>query len=789
MRPGRYRLCPAMSRVSARFGPIAAVVATTGWFFAAVAFSEEGEPPRPTVPYVLLITLDTTRADHLGCYGDRDALTPALDALAARGTLFEEAFTPCPMTLPAHATILTGLLPPEHGLRVNGRNSLGPNIRTLAEVLQAEGYQTAAFVAAFVLNAKFGLNHGFTTYDDSLTGAQKQEVPEPLSVYRPGNLVTDAALAWLAQAVDAGRPFFCWVHLYDPHYPYYRHAELSGTQFADVASYDAEIAFMDRQVGRLTAFLEQRGLTSRTLVIAIGDHGEGLEDHGEVEHGYLLNDEVLHVPFIVSLPGRIHEGQRVAALVSLADVLPTVLDVLGTDLAERASARSLWPAFFGVLIPSRPSYAETELPYVHFGWSPMRSLTTESWKYVRSTRPELYDRRGDRHESRNLAASYPKKIAKLEGRLAAMERMMDRRSAPRVTLRREERQRLEALGYVADGQETPAPLGSGALQDIKDMLPLKHLETKLARGIALGTLSEEERLAIERELVRRSPETPGFQNTLGTALIRADDLDEAIAHFSEALRLRPDFAEAHSNLGNALLRQGKLDEAIGQLTQALDLKPDLAEAHLSMGNALTARGSDAQALEHYADALRLNPDYAEAHCNMGNALARQRDVGRAMEHYREALRIQPDFALAHHNLAMLLAEQDRLAEATAHYEAALRSEPHFASAHFHLAQLLAEEGRHARAIAHYQEAARLKPNDADIADNLAAAYAAAGQLGNATQMAHRAQELARAAGQETLAQDIERRLAVYQRMTAARRRPPVRTPAPAATRGGGAAGP
>src|SRR5881296_3528380 len=188
-----------MSRVPARWELITALVIAAWGFVPAAAFSGGGGSPPSVPPNVLLVTLDTTRADHLGCYGDRSALTPALDALAARGTLFEEAFTPCPMTLPAHASILTGLLPPEHGLHVNGRDSLGPNIHTLAEVLAADGYQTAAFVAAFVLSAKFGLNRGFTTYDDDLSGAQKQEVPEPMSVHRPGNVVTDAALAWLGQ--------------------------------------------------------------------------------------------------------------------------------------------------------------------------------------------------------------------------------------------------------------------------------------------------------------------------------------------------------------------------------------------------------------------------------------------------------------------------------------------------------------------------------------------------------------------------------------------------------------
>src|SRR2546426_10313705 len=214
-----------------RFRPI-----LIGFLLFLGAVTRPAEPDTRS-PNVLLITLDTTRADHLGCYGSRTASTPALDALAARGTLFEQAFTSCPMTLPAHATLLTGRQPPEHGLRLNGANGLAPDIPTLAELLAARGYETGAFVAAFVLNSKFGLNRGFHTYDDDLEGAPAQEVPEPLSVYRPGNTVTDRALAWLERiAVDESRarPFFCWVHLYDAHYPYLLHPELAGSHLGRV---------------------------------------------------------------------------------------------------------------------------------------------------------------------------------------------------------------------------------------------------------------------------------------------------------------------------------------------------------------------------------------------------------------------------------------------------------------------------------------------------------------------------------------------------------------------------
>jgi len=271
--------------------------------------------------------------------------------------------------------MFTGLGPPEHGVRVNGKHKLGASLDTLAELLANHGYRTGAFVAAFVLNRKFGLDQGFHTYDDDLTKAHEQEVPEPLSVYRPGDVVVDDALAWLTEVTeersggDAAKgdthpqPFFAWVHLYDPHYPYHPHAELADTAFADDASYDGEVAFMDRQVARLLDFLEKRRLKEHTLVIAVGDHGEGLEDHGEIEHGYLLNEEVLRVPLIVSLPGTLRVGERIDSMVTLAYLFPTVMDLMGIATPARGRGRSLAPALRGEPIPSTPSYAETDLPY------------------------------------------------------------------------------------------------------------------------------------------------------------------------------------------------------------------------------------------------------------------------------------------------------------------------------------------------------------------------------------------------------------------------------------------
>ncbi len=708
---------------------------------------------RTSTRNVLLITLDTTRADHLGCYGDRDALTPALDALAARGTVFEQAFTSCPQTLAAHATILTGLQPPEHGLRINGKQRLAAGIPTLAEMLAARGYRTAAFVAAFVLNSKFGLDRGFQTYDEDLSAAQPQEVHERLSVYRSGSQVVDAALAWLEQTARAPAPFFCWVHLYDPHYPHYSHAELAGTPFEGKASYDAEVAFMDRQVARLTAFLEARQLAPQTLVIAVADHGEGLGDHGEMEHGYLLNDEVLRVPLIVALPGIVRAGVRVDKMVSLVDLMPTVLDVLDISVQARFPGRSLRPALMGEHLEPLPSYAETQLPYSAYRWSGLTSLTTPRWKYIRTPRAEVYDRTSDRRELYNLASARPERVAELEAQLAAMESTMVRQAASAVALSAEQRRQLESLGYVGGGQSGNAAAVTGPLKDIKDMLSVKQLDTQVRRGVSFEAFGRGEIVERLRDLVRRSPETPDFQSRLGAALLDSGKLEEASSHLAEALRLDPELVEAHVDLGRVLARQRKLEEAIPHFTEALRLDPDMPEAHFSMGHALAEQHQLDTALGHFAEAVRLKPDYADAHYEMANVLTQRHKLAAAVEHYTEVLRLRPGFADAHYDLANVLREQGRTPEAIEHYEEAVRLGPRFvdarnnlglslaaqgrlvegeeqlvqalalkadfASAHFNLGRVLAREGRAADAAKHFAKATQLRPDVAEFATGYA----------------------------------------------------------------------
>ncbi len=705
--------------------------------------AESARAPTGPGTNLLVVTLDTTRADRLGAYGRGAAQTPAFDALASRGVLFEQAFAQSPMTLPSHATLFTGLAPLEHGARVNGEHRLDERPTTLAGILSRRGYTTGAFVAAFVLDRKFGLSRGFETYDDDLAAALEQEVPQPLSLYRSGARVVDAALSWLEGAAAGERPFFAWVHLYDAHYPWRAHPELDGTPLAGQASYDAEIAYTDLQLARLVEFLERR-VRSPTVVVVVADHGEGLGDHGEIEHGHMLYEEILHVPLLIASLGKSDVARRVQALVSTIDVFPTLLDLLGIEAPDQGIGRSLRVAIEGGTIPSLPSYAETDLSQTNFGWSSQRSLTTTDWKYIRTTRPELFDRPADPAELRNLASARSDRREELERQLSALERSMSPARSTGVTLDPDERQRLEALGYLTGdaGEADPGPAGEVPERpDIKTMMPVKHLAARLRWGKARGVLGPAEILSLSKELVEKSPGTLAFRRDFGWALLDAGRPADAVEQFEAAVEIDPGSAAAHYGRGEALHWLGSDPrEAERAFREALRLDPAMAAAHVGLGNVLGGLERADLAAGHYAEALRLRPDYPEAHFNLARNLAARGRTDLAVEHLEVAVAERPNWAAAHFELANGLRETDRPGVAIEHYETAHRLAPS-ADALNNLGVALAAVGRSSDALARYEEALELAPDFHRPHVNLANLHVAAGRWPEAVAHYERAVEL------------------------------------------------
>ena len=581
---------------------------------------------RPEGVNVLLVTFDTTRSDRIGCYGYEIASTPSLDQLAEQGVLFERAFAPAPLTSPSHATMLTGLLPPEHGLRTNGRDRLDDKIPTLAEILSERGYRTAAFIAAFVLDSKFGMDRGFQTYDDDLTGTE--ETDHPMHRSRSGERVVDLALSWLDRNRDG--PFFCWVHLYEPHDPHLDHPEIFGTRFAD-RPYDAEIAFADLQLGRLTRFLADRGLDRETLVVVAGDHGEGLGDHQEPTHGQMLYNTTMQVPLIVAQPGRFAGGRRERAVVSLADVFPTLVDCLDLPLPRTGTGRSLKPALLGRVLPSSVCYGETDEPYLEYGWAPLRSLTTEKWKYIRTTRVELYDLEHDPAETQNLAVAQPERVAELESQWQSFENRLTAHAAPAAQLSDQDRRTLASLGYVGGSSlAAKSPPPGESLPDVKDMIV--HFS----------------RLEKAQELMQRR------------------DFQQAAEMLEEVVQAAPDYARAHGNLGICLAEMGRYQEAEEHYHRVLELGRDVAGALMNLGLVCRSQGKADEAVAHFEALLNTNPQDAAAHWHLATTLedrgreeANLEKVQEAVAHYSAVVRLSPDDVQALVKLAWLLAAHER----------------------------------------------------------------------------------------------------------------------------------
>ncbi len=433
---------------------------------ALTAASTSCAPPPPT--NLVILTLDTTRADRLSAYGFQSASMPAIDRLAREGIVFQQAMTVAPLTLPAHCSLLTGLYPPSHGVRDNASPPLDPSHRTLATLLHDRGFRTAAFVGASVLAADRGLARGFDLYRDTTT----TDADAPARVRRPGNEVVDDALRWLNDRDTS--PFFLWVQLYDAHAPYQPPEPYRSQYGSD--PYEGSLAFLDSQVGRVVQSLEARHQLSRTLVVLAGDHGESLGDHGELEHGVFLYDSVLHVPLLMRVPGV--APRLFAPVTSLVDVLPTMFSFLHLPPVQ-VDGLDLAPAIRGaVRTIERPVYAESLYPE-RVGWSALRALRDERFKFIDAPRPELYDLETDPFEERNRYAPGLATARAMVGHLDALAALWRGPAVGQVEpVPADVRARLAALGYVSEDARSAGPSGL----DPKDYIEMYNAVRRAARS-------------------------------------------------------------------------------------------------------------------------------------------------------------------------------------------------------------------------------------------------------------------------------------------------------------------
>ncbi len=653
---------------------------------------------------VIFVTLDTTRSDRIGCYGYKPALTPVLDGLAQRGVLFERAYAPIPLTLPSHSSMFTGLYPPEHGIRTNGKNSLSDDLPTLAEAFVKRGYETGAFIASFVLDSKFGLERGFQTYDDDLTGTAPAD--EALHRNREGKIVVDRALDWLAGRTE--RPFFCWVHLYDPHTPYLDHPDQFGKQFLG-RPYDAEIAYVDAQVGRLVKFVETQQLGARTLIVVVGDHGEGLDQHQERRHGQMLYNSTLQVPWIMSFPGKYPTGLKISTPISLADVYPTLVEGMSLAGAAKFSGRSVMPLIYGKNGASRPLYAETNDAFLESGWSPQRGLILDQWKYIRSPRAELYDVIADPGETKNLATEQKEQLQQMEQQLADLEGRLKVRQGDDVKLSPAEQRNLASLGYVGHTGNVDALSVNPKLHDIKDMVAHYNAMEDARMLLDEGKFDQaEQRL---KRIIAAAPDLEYAEMSLGDVYLRQTKYQEAAEVYKKVLARNPESALAHCHLGDIAEAQTRFEEALVHYEKSLEWEPDSAKLHYNIGRLQVILHRDDEAVEHFEEALKLDPGYVFAHIELGSALSRRGLVNSALEQYELALKYDANSVHAHLSAAALLDQLERPDQVIPHLEKVTQIVPDHFDAQLRLGALWMLQGNFDKATERLKTAQRLSPND------------------------------------------------------------------------------
>ena len=568
----------------------------------------QGEPKAPgsTVdfsatghPSILLITLDTTRADHLGPYGADNVETPALSRLADNGIVFEHAVATSPVTAPAHASLLTGLYPPRHGVRNNSTHYLPEEVPTLAELLSRAGYRTAAFVSTVILERRYGLDQGFEVYDDEIRSSAAGD-ERRMTVERPAGTTADRALSWL-DALDGDGPFFLWVHFYDPHIPYSPPSPWE-ERYPDRA-YDAEIAYMDSQIGRLLQ--HPRAAADDVIVMAIGDHGESLGEHGEKTHGLLVYDSTLRVPWILRLPGG-PTGVRIAAPISQVDLMPTIAELVKLDPDSEVDAldgRSLVPLLRGGHgSPERLLFAESEVPFFAYGWSRLRTVRQGAMKFIDAPVEELYDLGSDPGELTNLAAERRAETQRLAAEIETWASRGDAADSA-VAVDSETAAMLHALGYSAGDPGRPEGEGRG---NPVELMPVHHELQAVGRLLRSGQPQEAVRRA--RGALALDPENTAALRDLSRGLTQLGRLEEAASVAAKASAVAPWSAQVAMVEADVEYHRGRHQRALDLIDRSLELDDRFLEARLDRSRYLAALGRSEEAAAELESLIEENPD-------------------------------------------------------------------------------------------------------------------------------------------------------------------------------------
>jgi choline-sulfatase len=694
--------------------PIAALVSLPGCRRA----------PAPVARHLVLVTIDTLRADRLGIYGNAQVATPRLDRIAREGAMAEEATAHVPLTRPSHVTLFTGRLPAQTGIRDNVSPAVVSDTPLLAEILKGAGFVSGGFVSSVVLEASSGLSRGFDTYAASFEGGSA-EAQFVNTVQKKGDLTTAEAVAWLDDVRQTKAPasrVFLWLHLYDPHDPY-EPPEPYATRYAG-RPYDGEIAWSDELVGRLDDALGRLGLRGETLLVVTSDHGEGLGEHGETLHGFFTYQTTLRVPFLVRGPG-VKPGTRLLSTVRLVDVFPTVLDLLGvpSPAGTPLAGTSLAKALRGESAAPEPvTYAESLVPLLHFGWSDLRVLREGRWKYIQAPHPELYDLASDPAERENLLGT---QTTRAEAMRAALGRILDeeRRAGTKggaASVPPELLEKLGALGYVggAAPAETRTP-GADPKDKVEDFrfanehiregllrfhdkdyaASVDHFQAVLKRDIAsfevhfylargLFALGKRREAASHfREAARRLPAHVAAWEGLAQSLAAAGDVDGALQALHEGQAALPSDSRLLLHEARLLWDLDRKTEARQVYERVLPMAPQNARVRAQLGDLLRELGEIDDAIRYQREAVELEPTSASYWNSLGMTLGGKGELNEAERAFREAFRLDPRNHRHAYNLGLILMRQGRAAEARPFFEKALEVDPTFAPAGQRLAEL------------------------------------------------------------------------------------------------------
>jgi arylsulfatase A-like enzyme/Tfp pilus assembly protein PilF len=654
---------------------------------------------RPARPPIVLITIDTLRADRLGSYGSARGLTPSLDAFAREATRFTAAVSQVPLTLPSHATILTGLHPARHGVRTNDGFRLSPTAPALAAALKAAGYATGAFVGGYPLRRSSGLSRGFDRYDDEFLAS-------PGAIERSADAVLQSAEAWID--TGAAQPFFAWIHLFDPHSPYTPPPPFAAAHRD--SPYDGEVAYTDAAVGRFLDHLRQRDLFAAATIVIVADHGESLGEHGERTHGTFLYDSTIRVPLLIKMSAsrstvrlKPDTTGTIDVPVETADLAPTIAAIAGATL-DRTDGQSVLPLIDGAAgDPDRAAYAESYYQNVLLGWSPLRAVRTARWKLVEAPRSELYDLEHDPGELQNQLEERAALASGLQRALHALDPGDRAPGETPTAAASESAERLRSLGY-ASGSTVPTA-ATGAI-DPKDRIAVwaaieegidltghdaasaeqkftRALQLDPGNGLALKYLGDLRygagRLHDARDLYRRAIDA-GFRHAdvyvnLAAIAERDGHLDEARDVLARAVRLNASDADAWNRLGLVEARRNDLEAARRAFSQAIAAAADRAEPYYNLGVVERRAGNEAAAQARLQDAIARNRAYPEAHYELGTGFLLQHQPERALEAYRAALASRPDYAEALFGAARAELDLGKSADARRDYEDFLRVAP------------------------------------------------------------------------------------------------------------------